>query len=121
MLDDAVLGNNNQQADFGETVVFNVTLANVGLELATAATATLTTIDANVTITDGMEVFGDIAQNEAVAKTAAFAFTVENDIVDGHVVNFNLHIEYSNGQTFETVNSGEIAGTTTQNHDLPIE
>jgi len=102
-LDDAVLGNNNQHADYGETVAFNVTLANVGLELATAATATLTTLDANVTITDGSEVFGDIAQNETVAKTAAFAFSVENDIVDRHVVNFNLHIEYSNGQTFETV------------------
>lgn len=103
VLDDAVLGNSNQQADFGETVAFNVTLANVGLALATAATATLSTPDANVTISDDSEVFGDIAQNEAVAKTAAFAFTVSGDIVDGHVVNFNLHLAYSNGQTFETV------------------
>jgi hypothetical protein len=103
ILNDAVLGNNNQQADFGETVAFNVTLANVGLELATAATATLTTADANVTITDGSEVFGDIAQNESVAKDAAFTFQVENDLVDGHVVNFDLHITYGTGQTFDAV------------------
>ena len=102
-LNDAVAGNNNQQADFGETVAFDVTLANVGLELATAATATLTTSNANVIITDGSEVFGDIAQNDAVVKPAAFTFIVSDDIVDGHVVNFNLHLAYSNGQTFQTV------------------
>ena len=102
-LNDAVSGNNNQRADFGETLAFDVTLANVGLEPATAATATLTTADANVTITDGSESFGDIAQNEAVAKVAAFAFTVSDDILDGHVVNFNLLLTYGSGQTFEAV------------------
>jgi len=101
LLNDALTGNNNQQADFGETVTFNVTLANVGLELATAATATLSTADANVIITDDSEAFGDIAQDENVAKTAAFAFQVNNDIADGHVVNFNLHITYGSGQTFD--------------------
>ncbi len=103
VLDDALLGNNNQLADYGETVAFNVTLANVGLELATAATATLSTTDANVTITDGSETFGDIAQNESVAKTAAFTFKVESDVVDGHLVNFNLHLDYGSGLTYDAV------------------
>ncbi|MEO6759987.1 MAG: C25 family peptidase C-terminal domain-containing protein, partial [Saprospiraceae bacterium] len=103
ILNDALLGNNNNQADFGETVALNVTLANVGLELASATSATLSTLDANVTITDGSEIFGDLLQDEVISKDAAFTFQVDNDIADGHVVNFDLHIEYGNAQSFDAV------------------
>jgi hypothetical protein len=100
-LDDSATGNNNHAADFGESLVFNLTLGNVGLTLAQAATATLSTTDANVTITDGNETFGDIDVNGTVAKPAAFAFTVGNDVLNGHIANFTLHIAFGNGQGYD--------------------
>jgi len=100
-LDDAT-GNNNQKADFGEAIHFNLNLANVGIELATATTATLTTTDPNVTITDGTEIFGDIEAGTDLEKSAAFAFQIADDIADGYSVNFTLKITFNSIQTYET-------------------
>jgi gingipain R len=102
MLNDAA-GNSNLKADFGEAITFDVTLSNVGLEIANATSATLSATDPNVVITDGEESFGDIEASAVAEKTAAFAFTVSDDVADGHVVNFTLHIEFNDGQAYEVV------------------
>ncbi|MEZ4965672.1 MAG: C25 family cysteine peptidase [Saprospiraceae bacterium] len=102
VLDDAT-GNANQKADFGEHVNLNVTLANVGVLPANATSATLSTADDNVFITDGDEAFGDIDAGGTSAVAAAFAFTVNSDVEDGHTVNFNLHIEYNGTASFDAV------------------
>lgn len=102
MLDDAAGGNNNQRADYGETVALNLTLNNLGDQLANATSATLQTNDENVTITDDNESFGDIVAGEMVEKLAAFAFVVHDDVADGHVALFKLTLEYNNGQVYET-------------------
>lgn len=101
-LDDAA-GDNNQQADFGEAVNLNVRLGNVGVEIATATTATLSTTDENVLLLDMAESFGDIDPDASVEKLAAFAFKVNDDVEDGHTVNFNLHIEYNGTESFEAL------------------
>jgi len=103
-LDDTAGGNGNQKADFGESLVYNLTLGNVGDLIANATSVTLSTSDDNVVITDDTELFGDIDYGSSVEKTAAFAFKVNDDVSDGHVVYFNLHIEYNNGaQTFDAI------------------
>lgn len=101
-LDDAA-GNNNQQADFAETVQLNVALGNVGLETAGATSATLSTTDGNVVILDNTESFGDIDPSASVDKSGAYSFKVSNDVADGHTVNFNLHIEYNNTESFDVL------------------
>lgn len=95
-LDDAT-GNDNKKADYGETVRLNVVLENVGGTTATDAVATLNTTDLNVLITDDAEIFGNIAPSGTVEKLAAFTFKINDDVTDGHTVNFDLHIEYNDG------------------------
>jgi len=102
VLDDAANGNNNQQADYGETVALNLTLNNLGDQVANATSATLETSDVNVNITDNTEIFGDISAGALVEKLAAFVFTVNDDIADGHNVVFKLRIEFNSGQSYES-------------------
>ncbi|MFN8303338.1 MAG: C25 family cysteine peptidase [Saprospiraceae bacterium] len=96
-------GNNNQQADYGETVNMDVTLANVGIGLANATSATLSSTDDNIVLLDAMENFGDIDDSTSIQIPAAFSFTVNDDVADGHIVNFNLHIEYNTTESFDIV------------------
>ena len=100
-LDDPT-GNANGKADFGESIQLHLSLANVGLELAKDASAVLSTSDEEVTLVDGEETFGDLAVQEVLEKKSAFLFKVNDDVVNGHVVNFNLKITYNNNQTYET-------------------
>lgn len=102
VLDDAA-GNNNQKADYGETIALNVTLANVGLEVAGATAASLSTTDTNVQILDADETFGDLDPAVAVEKVAAFSFKVNDDVADGYTVNFKLHIEFNTTESFEVL------------------
>ncbi|MBK8193903.1 MAG: T9SS type A sorting domain-containing protein [Lewinellaceae bacterium] len=102
VLDD-VAGNNNQKADFGENVKLNVTLANVGVLTANATSATLSTNDDGVIITDNTELFGDLDPSAALEKVAAFAFTVNDDVADGQKVNFKLHIAFNGTESFDAL------------------
>jgi hypothetical protein len=101
-LDDAA-GNNNQKADFDEIVNLNVKLGNVGVEIANATSATLSTTDGSVVLLDNSEIFGDIDPEGSVEKLAAFSFKVNDDVTDGHVVNFNLHIEFNGTESFDAL------------------
>ena len=94
VLDD-LLGNNNQKADFGENVRFNVNLKNIGLETAFATSATLSTNDPNVLIYDDIEVYGDLDTNMVVEKIAAFGYAVKDSIANGHTVNFTLTVVFN--------------------------
>ena len=108
ILDDATNGNNNQKADFGETVALNLTLSNLGDILATATSATLETTDASVLLTDGVEIFGEIAPGLSVEKLAAFVFTVNDDVANGHTVEFKLKLDFNGGQTYEATVSVKL-------------
>ncbi|MBN8681132.1 MAG: T9SS type A sorting domain-containing protein [Chitinophagales bacterium] len=99
VLDD-LLGNNNQKADYGENVRFNVNLKNIGLETAYATSATLSTNDPNVLIYDDIELYGDLDTNMLVEKIAAFGFAVNDYIANGHTVNFTLTVVFND--TIET-------------------
>ncbi|HRI61824.1 MAG TPA: C25 family cysteine peptidase, partial [Saprospiraceae bacterium] len=101
-LDDAA-GNNNQLADFGETIQLNVRLGNVGVEIANATKATLSSTDDQVLIIDNAETFGDIDPAVSIDKPAAFSFHVNDDVTDGYTVNFTLHIEYNNTESFDAL------------------
>ena len=92
-------GNANAQADYAESVMLDVNLANVGVELAPGVTATLSTTDVNVTITDDAADWGDMANNTDQTQVAAYAFDVNAYIDNDHTVLFDLSIE-SDGNTW---------------------
>lgn len=75
-------GNNNASLDFGESVLLNVGLKNVGLAQATSVNAAITTSSAGFTITDNTEAYGNMDPDQLVVKPGAFAVTAANNIVD---------------------------------------
>jgi PKD repeat protein len=72
--------------DYGEAVLLNLALKNVGIEIATNVSVVLSTDDPYITFTDNAEVYGDIDPSEVLEMTNAFAFNVANNIPDGHDV-----------------------------------
>ena len=97
-----VTGNNNSQADYNENITLNVDLKNVGVAIANNVTATLSTTDTNVIITDNQQSWGNIAANTVSSQSNAFAITVKNNIPDQHQVSFNLAVIDGASNTWNT-------------------
>ena len=91
IIDDSA-GNNNNQADYGETILLDVALKNVGIDKAENVEAVLTTESDYISIIDGEQLWGDLEEDESAMMEAAFAFEVNEVIPDNHSVIFNLQI-----------------------------
>ncbi len=89
--DDAA-GNNNGNVDFGEDILIDVTLKNLGIETAENLSVTLSSEDDAVNITDADEDCPNLSPDEATTLSGAFAFTVADFIEEGHSVLFNLAV-----------------------------
>ncbi len=84
-------GNDNGEIEIGESISLDIELVNVGPDNANDITATLSTEDELITITDDNADFGDIAGDFGTASVAgAFAFDVPADVEDGHTVRFMI-------------------------------
>ncbi len=68
------VGNGNGRLDIGETVDLRVTLRNITTGVARSVTATLSTGDPGITITNGNAAFSDVAPNTS-ATSSAFRLT----------------------------------------------
>ncbi|MBN1337800.1 MAG: choice-of-anchor D domain-containing protein [Bacteroidales bacterium] len=93
-------GNNNGQADFGENILLDVTLENVGSTTGTNLMATLISADPDITITDNSQAWPNIAPQATSSQNGAFAFTVSDDIEDQHVVQFDIEVTDGNETWF---------------------
>lgn len=105
-------GNNNGQADYGETVLLNVSAENVGTDDATGVSATLTSTDPFVTITDASHDFGTIAAGAVVDGDAAFEIAVANDVPDGYAALFE--VEFSDDSKSSWISSFTVSLHATQ-------
>jgi hypothetical protein len=99
-LDDGLGGNNNGLADFGESLLMTVQLANAGAADATNVTAVLSTLDEHVTITDAQGTYGSMTAGSAAGTINDFAFDVDAFIPDQHVVDFILNISGDNKENW---------------------
>ncbi len=111
-IDDAS-GNNNGLADFNEAVTFDVTLKNLGTEMANAVNAVLSCSDSYVTITDNTHNFGDIDTNSTAQELDAFAVTIANNVPDQYKVTFGLEMTDNIDSTWNstlqmTINAPEL-------------
>jgi hypothetical protein len=93
-------GNANGLADFGESVKLDLSAKNVGSENTTGVTATLSSDDAYITITDNSYTFGDIAAGQSVQGDDAFAFTIADNIPDQHSITFEIAFTGSSKETW---------------------
>ena len=95
-------GNNNQLVDYGENILMDLTLKNVGNLNATNVSAGLSTTSPYVTVTENSETYGNIASNASLTATDAYAFSVANVIPDQNSAAFV--IESTNGTDVWTTN-----------------
>ncbi|MCD4731158.1 MAG: hypothetical protein K8R74_11180, partial [Bacteroidales bacterium] len=86
-------GNNNGVADFGEDITLDMTLENVGNQIAYNVTATLICTDSYITLSDNNESYGTINASSTSTISDAFAFSIADDIPDQHVLNFELQVD----------------------------
>lgn len=87
-----IMGNNNNQADYGETIRLNVSLKNVGIEKAENVSAILTTESEYVTILENEQFWGEIEEDGSLMIETAFKFEVAHVIPNNHNVLFTLEI-----------------------------
>ena len=96
-----IVGSMNNMPQYGDLVNFNVTLENVGVEVATGVSAQLSTEDDYITIIDNYEFVGDIAAETALVYENAFQIQIADNIPDQHRVFFTLDMT-GNGEIWSS-------------------
>ncbi len=84
--------NNNQRADFGETVSLDMTLENIGVLTANGVNAILKSLDPYVTVMDSTATFGNITDGTTHQTTNAFTVALSDSVPDGHLAAMRLII-----------------------------
>jgi len=95
--DSHVVEDANGQLNPGETCDMTITVENVGVENATEVTLTLSTADPYVTVTDGVEYYGDIPVGGQASVFGGFQVVCDTELPDGHAVNFDLEASSPGG------------------------
>ncbi len=85
-------GNGDGAVNPGETIELRVQLKNSGSQNAPAVTATLTTDDPYVTITNSSQSYGDIAGGGTAWSAGSYVFSVRLGCPNGHTVRFGLDV-----------------------------
>jgi hypothetical protein len=83
-------GNADSLLDYGESVMFSISLTNVGSADANNVEVILSTEDDYITITDGTENYGTIPAGATIEIENGFALDVAGNIPDEHNILFNL-------------------------------
>lgn len=96
-------GNNNGQADYGEEeVALDLTLKNVGVEIAQGVEATITTSDEYITLIEDTYTFGDIGIDVTTDPTTAFSFSIASDVPDQHKASFDISFTDTESNVWST-------------------
>ncbi|KAF5037062.1 Peptidase family C25 [anaerobic digester metagenome] len=97
-----VSGNNNQQADYMETVGLNVRLKNYGLQTDSTVYAVLSSSDSHVEIIDSVGIWGLIASNDTVTINNAFTVKIDTLVPDQYLAPFEISVRDSSGNIWST-------------------
>ena len=95
-VNDSTSGNNNGNADFSEDISLDLGVNNIGVEPTMNVTATLSTTDTNVVITNNTCVIDSVPAGGTVICPNAFAITVNDFVADQHVVICDLLFDDGN-------------------------
>ncbi|MBW6460317.1 MAG: T9SS type A sorting domain-containing protein [Bacteroidales bacterium] len=90
-------GNNNGQLDYGETASLDITLRNLGTEVAENVMITVSSTDEFATIINNSAQAGTIQPNQTAVVNGAFSFTVAENVSNGYSIPFT--IQATNGDT----------------------
>jgi len=87
-IDDSA-GNNNNLVDFGEEILLDFSIKNLGTEIASNINVTISCNDEFVTLIDAEESYGDVDVDEELTHEGAFAFIMADSIPDSHNIIFS--------------------------------
>ncbi len=82
-------GNDNGRIDYGESIMFDFTIGNSGVEDADV-NVTLSAESDYIVFTDSTENFGTVPAGEEVSIEDAFAFDVANNVPDMTILSFTM-------------------------------
>ncbi|NOR88141.1 MAG: T9SS type A sorting domain-containing protein, partial [Bacteroidales bacterium] len=85
---DDLNGNANGLADFGEDILLDFSIKNLGTEVAENIEVSISCEDEYITLTDSEESYGNVGVNEEITHEGAFAFSIAEFIPDNHSVVF---------------------------------
>ncbi|MCF8378388.1 MAG: choice-of-anchor J domain-containing protein [Bacteroidales bacterium] len=90
LLDDNAGGNGNGLMDYDESILLSLAMKNVGPLNASNILVEISTNDPFITITDNSHTYPAILSGQSVLENNGFAFTVADNIPDGHEVLFSV-------------------------------
>jgi hypothetical protein len=114
-------GNFNGVPEFGENILLDVELKNWGSGDAINSSATLSTADEYVSITDDLEDYGTIPSQDSVMQPNAFGFDVNEFIPDMHIVAFDLTIQDASREIWMSSLSVTLYAPNLEFGDLTID
>ncbi len=97
-------GNNNNQADFGETIQLNITLKNIGADPSGQINAALMGSDPYLSYNQNMtQSFGVIGNGATVTVPAAFTLDVSSSVPDLYEATLQLKMNDTNATWYSTL------------------
>jgi len=91
-------GNNNNKADYGETVNLRVKISNLGSRPAFNLSASISTSSTWVTINKNNALIGTLAAKSEVTLNDNFSLTIADDVPDLGIIPVNLTLSDSKGE-----------------------
>ncbi len=85
-------GNNNNMLDYGESIILDVALKNVGLENALNVNIVLSTSSPHISFTNNSHIIPSILPGETYMASGAFAFNVSNEIPNEQLIEFVIQM-----------------------------
>lgn len=95
-------GNQNGLPDYGEDIVLDVALKNIGVAMAGQVTATLSTTDSMVTINTPGNSWGNINPGDTTMLHAAYSISISDAIPDQHSIMFDLDVADTAGNSWSS-------------------
>lgn len=83
---------NNNTAEYGETINLNVSISNVGSDIANDVSISLSSTDPYLTILTNQEDIGNIPANGTGETTTGFSIEIANNVPDQHTAQLNITI-----------------------------
>lgn len=90
-------GNNNQLADYNETIQLNIELANIGLLPAEGVNVTLSSTDPYITISDNTEIYDLIPATDTMGVADGFTINLLASIPDQYQIPIHFLAECNAG------------------------
>ncbi len=94
------LGNNNQQADYGEDIFLTTFLTNSGNEDAVDVIANISSGSPYVVVTDTTENYGTIAVGDTTGIYNGYRFTLADTVPDMTQITFSMQASDTTGQVY---------------------